>query len=408
MVPPRFDTEGTHASRILKIATRTHHAGQVLYSRSVLLPWKYSPFLVWFGLVICGVCSSWTMSDTIVELAVGDYVECRYDGGDMWYEGKITAKHADGTYNVLYDDGDTEDFVPLMHLRLNEDAEPSDDEAYEQSNPTSSGGIDFAALKDTLSPEALAALAGHLNVDAGIEIKAPTEEEIAAKKAEHQRRLDEKARVLEETMKRLREQSTQEEQDIQDELGAPGIVASSPEEAVSALRSLGVVRLDGMVPANLCDELLAVINKKLDKSIESLSPEEMQPERGFGTILARKNRYDMYVRPDGLVGECLKQILTGGRGAAAVDAEAVPDGVDPSWNLAKFFKQVFDGQPDAKFSELSCIISDAGAPRQPLHPDTHWEDIPPIFSVFLALQDIDEAMGEPTCLKYRHSRFLTS
>ena len=184
---------------------------------------------------------------------MGSHVECRYDGGDLWYDGKITAKHPDGTYNVLYDDGDTEDFVPLMHLRPNEDAESSDndddnnndDDDHSPSASAAAGVPDLSALQDTLSPEALLALAGHFNVDAGIEIKPPTEEEIAAKKAAQQARMAEKARVLEETMKRLREEATREEQDTQDRLGAPAIAPSSPESGLRALREKGCVRFNG-------------------------------------------------------------------------------------------------------------------------------------------------------------------
>lgn len=189
-------------------------------------------------------------SEVPLEFHVGSHVECRYDGGDMWYDGKITAKHPDGTYNVLYDDGDTEDFVPLMHLRPNEDAESSDDgeanAASASAGAGSAAGVpDLSALQDTLSPEALLALAGHFNVDAGIEIKPPTEEEIAAKKAAQQARLAEKARVLEETMKRLREEATQEEQNTQDRLGAPAIAPSSPAAGLKALREKGCVRFNG-------------------------------------------------------------------------------------------------------------------------------------------------------------------
>jgi hypothetical protein len=40
--------------------------------------------------------------------SVGDAVEGLYDDGDEWYQGKIEKANADGTFNVLYDDGDQE------------------------------------------------------------------------------------------------------------------------------------------------------------------------------------------------------------------------------------------------------------------------------------------------------------
>jgi DUF971 family protein len=41
--------------------------------------------------------------------AVGDRVEALYDRGEEWYAGKIQTVHTNGTCSVLYDDGDTED-----------------------------------------------------------------------------------------------------------------------------------------------------------------------------------------------------------------------------------------------------------------------------------------------------------
>ena len=177
-----------------------------------------------------------------------------------------------------------------------------------------------------------------------------------------------------------------------------------------------------MVSGALCDALLAEINRQLNNAIDTLDPSKMTPNTGFGTILARKNRYDMYVRNEGLVEACLREILAGehvdgdvikrggtptattsgsgggggggggeqvvdnkagggdggGGGGAATECSAAGDAPTRStstWTLTQFFQQLFDGAADAKFSELSCIVSDAGAPRQPLHPDTHWEEV---------------------------------
>ena len=40
--------------------------------------------------------------------AVEDLVEARFGGGERWVKGKITKVHGDGTYDVLYDDGNRE------------------------------------------------------------------------------------------------------------------------------------------------------------------------------------------------------------------------------------------------------------------------------------------------------------
>ena len=54
-------------------------------------------------------------------LAIGALVEARFDGADEWYPGAVTAAHADGTFDIAYDDGDDETAVPLGYVRARAD-----------------------------------------------------------------------------------------------------------------------------------------------------------------------------------------------------------------------------------------------------------------------------------------------
>ena len=47
----------------------------------------------------------------------GDKVEARYGGRSKWYKGKISMVHSDGTYDVLYEDGDKERKVKKSLIR---------------------------------------------------------------------------------------------------------------------------------------------------------------------------------------------------------------------------------------------------------------------------------------------------
>ena len=47
----------------------------------------------------------------------GDTVEARYGGKSKWYKGSILRANPDGTYGILYDDGDREDSVALHLVR---------------------------------------------------------------------------------------------------------------------------------------------------------------------------------------------------------------------------------------------------------------------------------------------------
>ena len=50
-------------------------------------------------------------------LAVGAAVEARHNGGRKWYPGKISKAHDDGTFDVAYDDGDRESGVVKEFVR---------------------------------------------------------------------------------------------------------------------------------------------------------------------------------------------------------------------------------------------------------------------------------------------------
>lgn len=51
------------------------------------------------------------------------------------------------------------------------------------------------------------------------------------------------------------------------------------------------------------------------------------------------------------------------------------------------------GGDDIIIYKLSSLISEPRSPRQPFHPDNLYQDIPPLFTVFIALQDINIGMG---------------
>jgi chloramphenicol 3-O-phosphotransferase len=50
-------------------------------------------------------------------LAEGDAVEGNYAGNGEWFPGRVSAAHADGTYDIDYDDGDRESRVARGLLR---------------------------------------------------------------------------------------------------------------------------------------------------------------------------------------------------------------------------------------------------------------------------------------------------
>merc|ERR1719329_2107513 len=57
------------------------------------------------------------MSSSNEDFSRGDKVEANFGGKGKWYKGKVTAAHSNGTYDILYEDGDRERGVKAENLR---------------------------------------------------------------------------------------------------------------------------------------------------------------------------------------------------------------------------------------------------------------------------------------------------
>lgn len=57
-------------------------------------------------------------------IEVGEKVEARFGGGPQFHTGSIAAANDDGTYNIAYDDGDSEESVTRLRIRRPGDKKP--------------------------------------------------------------------------------------------------------------------------------------------------------------------------------------------------------------------------------------------------------------------------------------------
>jgi len=149
--------------------------------------------------------------------------------------------------------------------------------------------------------------------------------------------------------------------------------ASLPVDACTVLNRNGIVRLRNVLSADICDRCLAAISKDLAHEIAHAGA--VMPEARFGNVLSRDNRWDMYLTPEGVYREALEHML----GSATAP-------------LAVVLNELFCGC-SAEFHEFSSLISDPGASSQPIHPDTQHQDQCPLYTCFVALQDVNADMG---------------
>ncbi|CAE7191998.1 unnamed protein product [Symbiodinium microadriaticum] len=155
----------------------------------------------------------------------------------------------------------------------------------------------------------------------------------------------------------------------------------APQSCVAHLEQHGCGIVRGVLTADVCQRLLTFVDSQLDRVQHEIECESDDLRQGllkehFGTVRDRQQRWDLKLPLNSIVEEALHQavLALGSLLNGTVEAEGA-------------------------LVELSCLITDPGAPRQNVHVDTGgWKTAcAPLLTVFIALQDISEEMG-PTIL----------
>jgi len=155
-------------------------------------------------------------------------------------------------------------------------------------------------------------------------------------------------------------------------LSPPISGTSDPDTAAAILRRDGFVHLSGLLTPALCRELLEEINPRVELATARAA------------LGGAAHRYDLLLPLEGSTYEAVQSALG-------------PGGLT----------QVLDRMvgPEAFLAELGALVCDPGAIRQPVHPDTvsHGGAEQPIFSTFIALQDVTPAMGPTSLIPGTHN-----
>ena len=142
--------------------------------------------------------------------------------------------------------------------------------------------------------------------------------------------------------------------------------ADEARRASSMLQTDGCVHLQGLLGPEECKEIISEVNYRLDLAGQN------------ARLGGAKSRYDLKLPLEGACYLAVQRAM--GKGG-----------------LAQMLENVATGE--AYLAELGVLVSEPGAVRQPIHPDTvsHGGNEQPIYSTFIAVQDVTPAMG-PTCL----------
>jgi len=148
----------------------------------------------------------------------------------------------------------------------------------------------------------------------------------------------------------------------------------------AALRADGIVRVNGAISSGMASDLLKWVNASLDDALRETREDTdfgAQWQAHFAAVRQQTNRHDI-----------------------KLDLEAPPVRTALNALLTSLQPAIADilGE-DAQLYELASLVSLPGAVRQPVHPDTPivaskgTDQGATILTAFVALQDVDAAMG---------------
>jgi hypothetical protein len=167
----------------------------------------------------------------------------------------------------------------------------------------------------------------------------------------------------------------------------PGIpVASLVQDATAAMTRFeedGLLRLDAAVSPETAAGLLAEVNATLAKELERAksSGSSGLPSDAFGNVYCKGNRYDLKLPWGGAAEKALREAAS---------------------NMRPFLETAVGGER-ARLCEFAALVSDPGSARQPVHPDTNYRRDRCVVTSFVALQDVDTAMGPTVFIPGSHT-----
>lgn len=172
------------------------------------------------------------------------------------------------------------------------------------------------------------------------------------------------------------------------------IMNEKPKVLGKLLQRDGAISIPSMLSWDTCDKLLEYINEENEKAkMDVLSGKVVFDER-FGGVNCRGkgtfgNRQDQYLpMSDNIVRQAVGELIK---------------------NLAPLMLETVT--IDGMIHEVSSFVADPGAPRQCIHADTIVLPCPqypdasmePLYTIFIALQDVEDAMGHTQFLPMTHT-----
>ena len=172
------------------------------------------------------------------------------------------------------------------------------------------------------------------------------------------------------------------------------------EQQAKVVKRDGVCRIDRALQGDTADRLLAHVLEQQGLALKKTQADAGTSKNFYGVENQRKARCDLQL-----------SLLRGG--FAADDNEPISDEVDHV--LADALQELLGERGTLRylyeelvtlrgeFYEMAAVVTDPGSNRQQVHPDLPYRDTPPLYVIFLALQDVTIDMGPTSFLLKTHT-----
>ena len=145
----------------------------------------------------------------------------------------------------------------------------------------------------------------------------------------------------------------------------------------------GVVRIDGALSKETAEQMRQFVDAERIRCDEDVAAGKYDQASRFADLVLLANRCDLLLPLHGPCITALNELLGEGSTLGPLLKEVVSD--------------------DGMLQEIACLISEPGSKTQPLHPDTPYTPIPPLYACFVALQDVTVEMGPTVYLPGTHT-----
>lgn len=174
------------------------------------------------------------------------------------------------------------------------------------------------------------------------------------------------------------------------------------KEQAKVIKRDGVIRIDNALSSDLADDLREYVLEQQSLASSLVESNKVAAEALYGVENQRASRCDLQL-----------SLLRGGYAADSgesnkvsqdqhVLADVLLEILGKDGSLRHIYESLVSLQ--GELYELASVITNPGSKRQKVHPDLPFKNSAPLYVVFLALQDVTEAMGPTTFLLGTHTK----